>query len=195
MWVIILLASLAGLVIFILSVPLDLTFSLDTQERSKFRLRFSWLFGLVSKEAKKGKQKKPEEKPAKKSRFDFRTTLRILRTKGLLRQVKSLIKGILGQLRIRELIADLRVGLGNPADTGVLFAFVGPTTVFVNSLTTHQLMVQPAFGDEAVLDGYLSGHIRLWPIRLVTVFLTAAFSLTTIRVIRTLVLSKWKRKK
>jgi len=195
LWVIVLLVGLAGLAILILSVPLDLTFQLDTEERWKFRLRFTWLFGMVSKEAKKGKQKKPEEKPGKKSRFDSRTVLLILRTKGLLKQIKSLIKGILGQLKIRELIADLRVGLGDPADTGVLFAFIGPTTVFVNSLTTHRLRVQPAFGDEAVLDGYLSGHVRLWPIRLVTVFLKTAFSLATIRVIRTLVLSKWKRKK
>ena len=61
MWVIATLAGLAGLIILVLCIPLDATLNIDTSGRPKFRLRLAWLFGLISKELRRGK-KKPEEK-------------------------------------------------------------------------------------------------------------------------------------
>jgi len=201
LWVIAVLASLVGLIILVLCVPLDTTFHVDVYGRPKLNVRLTWLFGLVSKEVKRG-EKKPEEKkkpakekPEKKRKIGFKTVLKILQTKGLTKQVKNLVKGILTQFRIRNLVANFRVGLDNPADTGLLFALVGPATLFLNSLTTHEVKVQPVFSEGAVLEGFSYGNVRLRPIQLVVPLLKSAFSLTTIRVMKTLVLSKWKRKK
>jgi len=201
LWVIAVLASLVGLIILVLCVPLDTTFHVDVYGRPKLNVRLTWLFGLVSKEVKRG-EKKPEEKkkpakekPEKKRKIGFKTVLKILQTKGLTKQVKNLVKDILTQFRIRNLVANFRVGLDNPADTGLLFALVGPATLFLNSLTTHEVKVQPVFSEGAVLEGFSYGNVRLRPIQLVVPLLKSAFSLTTIRVMKTLVLSKWKRKK
>ena len=192
MWVIATLAGLAGLTIFVLCMPVDAALNIDTSGRPKFRLRLVWLFGLVSKEVKREK-KKPEKK--RKRRIGFRTISRILRIKGLLRQVKDLVRDVIGQLKIRELAVNLKLGLDNPADTGFLFASIGSITPFLSLPSQYQLRVQPSFYDEAVFEGYLHGVLRLWPIKLVRPFVRFVFSLATLRVVKVLVLSKWKRKK
>ena len=200
MWVLIALASLLVIIIVVLSVPLDLVFRVEVYGRPRFRMRIRWLFGGVSREIRRG-EKKPEEKKRvtevrRKAgkRPKVKTMVKILRTRGLLRQFKRLLKGVFRQFRIRDLAADLRVGLHNPADTGLLFALLGPAVFFLNSALPCQIRVQPSFGDEAALEGYLHGEVRLQPIRLVGPLAEFAFSLPTMRVAKAMVLGKWKRK-
>ncbi len=193
MWVIATLAGLAGLIIFVLCVPLDAAFSMDASGRPKFRLRLVWLFGLISKEVSREK-KKPEEKLKKKRRIGFRNILKILRTRGLPGQLKDLVKDILSQPKIKDLVANFKIGLDNPADTGLLFALIGATTPFLRLPSQYQITVQPSF-DKAVFEGFSYGHVRLRPIRLVGPFIRFVFSLAALRVVKLLVLSKWKKKK
>jgi len=163
-------------------------------------MRLVWLFGLVSKEITKAK-KKPEEKERvakgkrKPRKIQARTIFKILRTKGLLKQLKRLLRDVLRHLKIRDLRVDFRVGLDDPADTGLLFALIGPATFFLGSSRVHEIKVQPSFEDEAVFEGYLSGALKLVPIQLVIPFLKFTFSLATLRVVKILVVTKWKRKK
>ena len=194
MWVIATLAGLVGLIILVLCVPLDAVLSMDASGRPKFRLRLVWLFGLISKEVSREK-KKPEEKLKKKRGIGFRNTLKILRTRGLPGQLKDLVRSLLGQLKIKELAANLKLGLHNPADTGLLFALIGSTTPFLSLPSQYQIRVQPSFYDETVFEGHLHGVLRLRPIRLVGPFMRLVFSLAALRVVKILVLSKWKRKK
>ena len=190
MWVIVALASLAALPILILCLPVDMVLHTDVYGKPKFRLRLSWLFGLVSKEVTEGK-KKPEEKrkvvegkrkPKKRMR-GVRGIFEILQTRGLLRQLKVLLKDILSRFKIRNLTADFRVGLGDPADTGLLFAIIGPVLSFLSPPFPHQIRVEPSFGSEAVFEGYSYGKVRLRPIQLVPPLLRFVFSLATIRVV------------
>jgi len=174
----------------------------DADGRPRFRMRLVWLFGLISKEITKAKKKPEEERRVaegkrkpRKRRVKARTILKILRTRGLLGQVKRLLKDVLRRLKIRDLTADITVGLGDPADTGLLFAVIGPATFFLGSSQVHEIRVRPSFKDEVVFEGYLSGALRLLPIQLVIPFLRFVFSLATIRVVKTLVVGKWRRKK
>ena len=199
MWVIAILASLAVLLLLILCVPLNMVVHADVYGKPKVRLRFSWLFGLVSREIT-GEKEKPAEKmravkvKGKRWRLDTMIISRILRTKGLLTHFKALLKDVFSCFNFRDLVADFKIGLGDPADTGFLFAIIGPATAFFGSSHLHQIRFEPSFGDDAVLQGYSHGKVRLHPIRLVPPFLKFIFSLTTIRVVKTLILSKWKRK-
>ena len=194
MWVIATLAGLVGLIILVLCVPLDAVLSMDASGRPKFRLRLVWLFGLISKEVSR-EEKKPEEKLKKKRGIGLRNTLKILRTRGLPGQLKDLVRSLLGQLKIKELAANLKLGLHNPADTGLLFALIGSTTSFLSLPSQYQIRVQPSFYDETVFEGHLHGVLRLRPIKLVGPFMRLVFSLAALRVVKILVLSKWKRKK
>ena len=192
MWVIATLAGLVGLIILILCVPLDAALSMDASGRPKFRLRLVWLFGLISKEVSREK-KKPEEKLKKKREIGFRSILKILQARGLPGQLKDLVKDILSQSKIKDLVANFKIGLDNPADTGLLFALIGATTPFLRLPSQYQITVQPSF-DKAVFEGFSYGHVRLRPIRLVGPFIRFVFSLATLRVVKLLVLSKWKKK-
>jgi len=202
LWVVATLASLAVVIIFVLCIPLNAVLHIDVYGRPKFQMRLVWFFGLVSKEITKAK-KKPEEKervaegkrkPGKR-KIKARTIFKILRTKGLLEQLKRLLRDVLRHLKIRDLRVDFRVGLDDPADTALLFALIGPATSFLGSSRVHEIRVQPSFEDEAVFEGYLSGALRLVPIQLGIPFLRFVFSLATLRVVKILVVTKWKRKK
>ena len=200
MWVIVTLASLAVILILVLSVPLDMAVQVSVPRKPRFRVKLVWLFGLVSKEITR--RKKPEEKKKVvkdkrkpgEGRRKFKNIFKILRTRGLLKQLKVLLRDILGCLKIRDLTADFRVGLGDPADTGLLFALIGPTTFWLSSSSYHRIRVQPSFADEPTFEGHLSGAVRLRPIQLVIPLLKFVFSLATVRVVKKLVLAKWKRK-
>ena len=201
MWVIATLAGLVGLIIIALCVPLDAILIIDTSEKPRFRLRMAWFFGLISKELHREK-KKPEKKKEvtegkrkKKRKFEFSTVLEILRTKGLLKQVKNLVKGILGQLKIRELAVNLEMGFEDPAETGLVFAFIGPATSLLNLPPRYQVRVEPFFNGETVFEGYLHGVLRLQPVKLVSPVLRFVFSLATLRVVKIFIMGKWKRKK
>ena len=159
-------------------------------------MRLAWLFGLVSKEiAKKEKKAVEGKREPGEGRVGARTILEILRTKGLLGQIKRLLIGIFRIPRIKAFLADFRVGLGDPADTGLLFALIGPVAFFLGSSFPNQIKVRPSFSDEAVLEGSLYGVLRLRPIQLVPPLLRFVFSLPTIRVAKIAVVAKWRKKK
>ena len=204
MWVIYTIAGLAGLIVLVLCVPIDLTFNLDTSRSEKFRIKLVWLFGLIGKQIKreKGKPKKkalkeklPEKKRGKKRKREFKTILKILRTKGLLRIIKKLVRDILSQFKIRELAVNVKLGLDNPADMGFVYALIGVTKPFLNLPPQYQIRVQPYFLEELSLEGYLNGLLRLQPIGLIIPITRFIFSRAALRVAIILVLSKWKRKK
>jgi len=204
LWVVVILAGLVVLFILVLCVPIDTVLSLNTSDSPRFRIRLIWLFGIIGKDigrkTKKPKKKakpeeKPEKRPEKKGRVRFSTILRVLRTKGLLRQIKVLVKGILRQFKLRELVVNLRLGLDDPADTGLAFAFAGATMPVINLIPRCRIDIVPYFHDEFVFEGHLYGTVRLQPVSLVWPVCRFAFSLAVLRVVKILVLSKWRKKK
>lgn len=199
MWLIVALASLVVLFLLVLSVPLDLAFHLDVHGRTRSSLRLVWLFGLLDKELgrrkKKAKPKKSKPKKDKERKGGARKALNVLRTKGLLRQIKVLVTDVFNSLRIRQFRANFSIGLDNPADTGLLFAVIGPMFVFFSPPDKYSINIRPSFEDEAILEGYMQAVVRLLPIRLVLPLLKFVFSPPTLRLIKTAVSAKWKKKR
>jgi hypothetical protein len=202
LWIIAALAILAVLILFALSLPLDLRGNIDISGRLKFRMRISWLFGLVNKDIAKSEKKPKDTKKAIKDKRQpkgggprAKIILEILRVRGLFRQIKLLLKDILRLFRIKDLVADLKVGLGDPADTGLLFAIIGPINSILGYYLPNRINVQPSFKDEFILEGSLYGALRLRPIQFIPPILRFAFSLPTARVAKILVETKWRRKK
>lgn len=197
-------ALLIGLVVLIFLafyIPLDMTFRMEADGRLKFRMRLFWFFGLVRKEL--GKKKKPEEqsivadakpKPSKKG-IGTEALLKILRTKGLLGRLQSLVRDIIRCLSMKEFEANFRIGLDDPADTGFLFALIGPATLFLGSAWGQQIRVTPSFEDEVVFEGFMYGTVRLRPIQLIPPFLRFVFSWPLMQVLRILVVTQWKSKR
>jgi len=200
LWIVAVLAGLVILIVLVLWIPLEIALQADFEGKPRFRLRLLWLFGLVSRDIT-GKKKEAAGKKAavtggKKRRWaDAGTAYRVLRTRGLLRHIKEFIKGVFPCFRFREIAADFTIGLGNPADTGLMFAVIGPATAFLGSSRSHRIRIEPYFGDNAVFRGHSHSTVRLRPIRLVPPFLKLTFSLPAMRAAWTLTRSRWQKKK
>lgn len=194
-WVIVALASLLVVLISILCVPVDAILNLDTVAERKFRVHLVWLFGLVRREL--GPQKrKPEARPPRrakrKRRIGIRTIWRLLRTKGLLTKIKDLVRDVLSRIKIREVAVNLRLGLDDPAATGLVFAVIGAARPFMKLPRQYELTIQPCFSDQPFFQGYLHGVLRLQPIRLVIPVGRFVFSPTMFRVLTVLASSRRK---
>ena len=199
MWGIAVLAALAALLVLALYVPRDLAFHGSTRDKPRFGARFSWFFGLVNKDIEKGKARSVRKKKAKAKRRrragDGRVFLDIIRTRGLLKQVVVLVKSILGCIHIRDTVLDLKIGLEDPADTGLFFSFAGPIAAFMNLYTTHIITLQPSTGDGITFECYTQGKARLRPIELVPPLLKFIFSAAFFRAAGIVIIRRWKRKK
>ncbi len=195
MWVLITLAALLALIVLLLSVPIDLTFSLEVYGRPKFRGRFSWLFGLFSRDIKGKKKgdaalkKAVKKKAGKKKRSGGRKALRLLTTRGLIRRLKALVLGILRRLEFREFRMDFRGGLENPADSAMVFSVIWPAYLFLGPSFGHPVNLQVSFEGVAFLEGYCQGAVRLRPIRLAPPLGRFIFSVPTLRAIKRMVFS------
>lgn len=201
MWIVAIVMGLAGLILLVFCIPIELTFRMQAAGRTEFGARVVWGFGLVKKEL--ATTRKP---PEKKSRADAKpkpqkqggradTLVQILRGKGLLSQVRSLVIDMLRCLRVKEFNADIRIGLDDPADTGQLFALIGPAALFVRSIWQHPIRVVPSFEAEAVLEGYAYGTVCVQPIQLIPPFLRFVFSSSTFNILKVMILNLWNRQK
>ena len=75
----------------------------------------------------------------------------------------------------RNLFLRLRIGLGDPADTGRLWAVIGPIAGMAQNFRSAALRIEPEFMDPA-FEVESHGQFRLVPIQFIA--MTAAFMLS-----------------
>jgi hypothetical protein len=198
LWIVAAFVCLLLFILLILCIPFDLFFSITINENPAYRLRLLWLFGLLDRELRKTerkpkkKQRVAETTKKPKHRIDASTVYRILRTRGLWAQLKRLVTGIYKSLDIKELTAYLKVGLENPADTGLLFAIAGPAN-FLLSLLPYRITIYPSFEGDIVFEAHAQGITRLHPIMVLVALLKFLFSSPAMYITRIFVVSRWKR--
>ena len=176
-------------IILVLSVPVDFAFSLETGEQGRASARVGWLFGLVWKDIHRRKEK-PEKKPKKKRKQNLRPLLSVFRTRGLPRTFYNLVRRILNCLRIIELNANLRIGLDDPADTGMMCSVLFPAMVFLSPFSTR-LRIEPIF-EEPTFEIGMHSIVRVFPIQIIGAVLRFVLSPTGLRIAKSMVVSHWK---
>ena len=191
MWI---LATVLGVLLFfalLLTVPVDLAFHVEKNLDFKSKVRVGWMFNLIGKDLR-GKEKKPaEKKPEKKKKRNIKPFLAMLRTRGFLWRLGRLIRDVLRVLHVHELKADLHIGLGEPATTGMLFAVIAPAMAYIGASTTLDVQVQPDF-EEASLQGYFKGDLRVLPIQLLAISILFFLSPATMRALKAMVVARRK---
>ena len=187
-------AGIALFVVLVLLIPVDMALDLEAHESVKASMRVGWLFGLVQKDIGQRRRKKPEEKPKKKRKEKIKPLLSVLRTKGLPREVLKLTRQMLSCLEVKELDASIRVGLEDPADTGMMCSLLWPALVPLSSFGPVRLRIEPVF-DEPTFEASLYGRIRLYPIQTVRPLLRLILSPPGWRTVRVMVVSRWKQKR
>jgi hypothetical protein len=199
LWFIVVLASLAALIILFLCIPVELVFRANTKGRPKFSLRLIWFFGLLNRDLRQTGHKSEEnivaeEKPGGNWLQRTKLALEILRTKGLLKQLGRFITRTYRSMKVREFAANLKVDLDNPADTGLLFAFMAPINLLTNYFLPYPIKIEPSFTGESFITGHVNARVKLMPIQVVASVTGLAFSVPSFRAVKKLVLYRWKRK-
>ena len=183
----------AGIIFFIflvISIPVDMAFDVGGPGAARSRMRVGWLFGLFGKELGRRRKRPKERAPRKeKKKRSAKPFLSLLMTKGVARGLLQLCRRILSSIRVRHLDARLRIGLDDPADTGVLYAALWPVLVPLTYNSSTKVRMELSF-DEPALDLTARGQIRVIPIQMVWSVLLFALSPTALRAMTRLVMRR-----
>lgn len=178
---------LLALAIALLAVPLSVMFSIHRIEDTRGYVRFRWLFGLVRFELRIPQAAKAEQRPEsttgkkekpprqKKQRSSAGGLFSLIKQPAFRRRIYKFIRDMLRATHARNLFLRLRIGLGDPADTGRLWAIIGPIASMAQNLGGAAVRIEPEFMDP-VFEVESHGRFRLMPIQFIA--LTAAFMLS-----------------
>ena len=191
MGVLLVAAGLVGLVLLLLAVPVEVEFRLEGVEPFTGHVELRWLFGLVRfrvpasrggpRTEARGKAAPARERPRRRGRH--RNVLAALRQAEFRRRVYRLARDVVRTAHLHRLRLFMRIGLGDPADTGRLWAFLGPLSAL--PLRNAELRLEPEFVDP-VLELEADGRLLLVPLRFLILAVAFALSPPTIRAWSTL---------
>ncbi len=162
------------LLLLLLAVPVTLTYRLGWQRQLRGEARLLWLFGLVRvqlappADRRQGAEAQPgddstEAKP-KRARRKF-NPLPALRQKAFRQRILRFARDLWRALRKRDLYLRIRVGLGDPADTGLLWALCGPLSGLLATVEQASVELEPEFVD-AVFEFDSGGKLSVIPLQL-----------------------------
>lgn len=181
------LGLLLALLIALMAVPLTVMFSIHRIEKTRGVVRFRWLFGLVRFQLRipqaararplpvptaGEKAKSPRQRKQKASAGEL---LSLIKQAAFRQRVYKFIRDMLRATHARNLFLRLRIGLGDPADTGRLWAIIGPISAMTRNLRSVAVRIEPEFVDP-VFEIESHGRFSLVPIQFIA--LTAAFMLS-----------------
>jgi hypothetical protein len=190
-------AILSGLLVLLFAVPIDLAFRLQGADPFSGHIAIRWMFGLLrhqiqlhdfserqsphhGTEADKAKVHAKREKRGAGAKV-----LAVLRKAAFRRRVYRLARDLVRAAHLHELDLRMRLGLGDPADTGRLWAFVGPLNAATQNLRNARVRIEPEFMD-AVFEVEAQGRCRLIPLQFLALAVAFALSPASIRAWRTL---------
>jgi len=168
-------AAFLLLVIALLAIPLTLTFQATWPQAFEDDIKLQWAFGLVSIRLPLPQSKAPSkedeqlvrniERFQNSSRKKRNAFARILRQQSFRRKIIRFIHDFWHAVHKRDVILRIRIGLGDPADTGQLWSVVGPVAGMLANMKDVSFIIEPEFFDTTFeLNG--RGNIRFIPLQI-----------------------------
>ena len=186
-----------GLAILLLAVPVDAVFRFQGIEPFKGQITIRWLLGLVrfSVRFPGAPRMQPPESEAKPEtarvgakraeRASGATLLAALRQAAFRRRVYCLIEDLVRAVHLHHLRVRMQLGLGDPADTGRVWAFVGPLNALAQNLRNADVRIEPEFINP-VFEFEVHGRFLLVPLQFLVLAIAFVISPPSIRAWRTL---------
>lgn len=170
----------------LLAVPVEFAFSVRRRETFDGAFVIGWLFGAVRAPIPLKGSAKPspvKKKTKKKGKWSGGLNgLAVIRNGAFRRRTIRLARDIFGAMNVSGLILRARVGLDDPADTGMLWGAAGPLAGVLAGTRRADITIQPEFAYEVFeLDG--EGNVRLVPLRLIFIVARYLASPVTVRMI------------
>jgi hypothetical protein len=185
-------AALLGLLVLALALPLVVEFRLEGGAPVRGQVSVRGLAGLArfrsevpsvrsSPEGRRrSRKRKPErgsgpERASPRRRGRARRVVSLLRERPFRDRVLRLARDLLQAVEVEDLRVRARIGTGDPADTGRLWAILGPVSAVLSGIRGADVELQPEFLD-AVLEVQASGRVTVVPLRMLA--LAAGFALS-----------------
>ncbi len=193
---VLILSAILLLLLLLLAVPLDLVFRIECVRNFQGQISVRWLFGVVrfrtplrSTSGQQRKNKRLQQSSKKRTarnnhraRPDF---VAVIRQAQFRRRVYRFFKDLVRALHLQRLRLLMRLGLGDPADTGRLWALIGPLSAMAQNVRSAEVCIEPEFMD-SVLEVQADGQLRLIPLQLLVLVFAFVLSPPSIRAWRTL---------
>jgi len=181
--VLLVIAILPTLLLVLLCVPITVAFRVGSTKEIRGHVIFRWLFGLTrfqlslpvgAKAGQHHKRTSGEKTVKRKSKpgGKVRSALTLLKQGPFRQRAIRFIRSLLGAIHGRDLYLRMRIGLGDPADTGRLWGFLGPVAGIAANFHSAEVRIEPEFADP-VLEIESHGEFRLIPLQCIG--LAAAF--------------------
>ena len=178
--------------ILLLIIPVELVFDFNNLDNKRSSIEFKMFFGLIQFQLYPKKKAKIKEKIVDskyrdkdadikgKKRFTFNKIFKIAMDEQFVAKVTGFIKNIFRSVKLRLEKLNIRLGLDDPADTGMLWGFVGPASAVLNFYCKHNVAIEPEFQD-SVLDIDARGKVSVIPIEIVFISLVFLLSPLTVK--------------
>lgn len=172
------------LIIALLAIPVTLTYQVFWPQVLQNDADLEWAFGLVHVRIPSSNSKAPSshgEEPKRKTDRSERSSRKkpnvfaAVRQEPFRRRIFRFISDLWRAIHKKDVYLRVRVGLGDPADTGQLWAVFGPVAGILANVREASINIEPDFFDTTVeLDS--AGSIRIIPLQMV--YLTVALLLS-----------------
>jgi hypothetical protein len=181
-------AILLGLLLLLLALPVRVAFRLERREAFSGKLAIHGVFGLVRLRVRipVAHQAARVAQPKQPTPRGGRPHVVSLFWQAAFRQrVYRLLADVTRAAHLHQLRLRMRLGLDDPADTGRLWAIVGPLNGLAQTLRDADVHIEPEFM-EPVFEFRARGRLLLVPLQFLVLGLGFALSPVSIRAWRTL---------
>jgi hypothetical protein len=168
-----------SLIVILLAMPVTVMYQFSWQETPTADVRLNWAFGLVRADVspnRTGPKRSNQKAAGKKDPGRRKSTRRKARIVNGIRQpmfrrrILRFVSDVWHAIEKKNVKLRVRLGLGDPADTGQLWAALGPLSGMLANSRDIRVAIEPDFLD-ATLDVEGSGTIRVVPMQLVIIVL------------------------
>lgn len=188
LWVwLLVLVALFGALLALLAIPVELAFAVERRERTRGRIALRWLFvrwqTSIPSERRAKKARARTKKPRaerEKPRRTRKRALAALRTRGLLSRSLALLEDLLEATHPHDVHLRVRLGTGDPAETGRLWGALGPASSLLASVRRADLSLEPDFFEESLVVE-ARGRLAIVPLQLLALLLAFALSPVALR--------------
>lgn len=158
----------------VLAIPVSLNYQVSWRRALLGNIQLQWLFGLVriqlplqqSSAASSQRKKITQKQHNKKSSAKRSNPIFVIRQKPFRQRSIKFIRDLWHAIHKHNLSLRIRIGLGDPADTGQLWAIVGPLSGMLATVQQASIEIEPEFID-AVFELDSSGNIRVIPLQMI----------------------------
>lgn len=161
--------------ITLLAVPVTLRFQVSWHQTVQGKIHLLWLFGLVRIPIPISHPKSPSNKDEEAAKIFSRrkhspnnkqNVFSVFQQKPFRRRIFRFIRDLWRAIQKNDLRLRIRIGLGDPADTGQLWAIVGPVSGILANTKEAVFEFEPDFV-ETTFELDSSGKVRLIPLHLI----------------------------